>query len=64
MLQMVAAGRGVTALPDWLIEEYGAAMPIRALRLGEGIDESIHVGRREADADVDYLEGFVRIARS
>lgn len=63
MLQMVAAGRGVTALPDWLIEEYRATMPIRALRLGaEGIAKSIHVGMRQADGEIDYLAGFLDIA--
>ncbi len=63
MLRMVAAGRGVTALPDWLIEEYRADLPIRSLRLGaEGIAKSIHIGRRAGDAAVDYVEGFIRLA--
>ncbi len=63
MLQMVAAGRGVTALPDWLIDDYRATMPIRAVRLGEtGIAKSIHLGMRQAEAEIDYLEGFVEIA--
>ncbi len=65
MLQMVAAGRGVTALPDWLIAEYRASLPIRSLRLGpEGIGKSIHVGRRAEDATPDFVEGFLRLARS
>ncbi len=63
MLQMVAAGRGVTALPDWLIEEYRATMPIRALRLGPaGLPKSIHIGLRRGDADTDFIHGFLRIA--
>lgn len=63
MLQMVAAGRGVTALPDWLIEEYRATLPIRSLRLGAGgIAKSIHIGRRVADARVDYVDAFMRLA--
>jgi len=64
MLQMVAAGRGVTALPDWLLAEYAATMPIRALRLGpEGVRKSIFVGAREADMDLDYVQGFLGLAR-
>lgn len=63
MLQMVAAGRGVTALPDWLIEEYRASLPIRSLRLGrDGVAKSIHIGRRVGDARTDYVEGFLRLA--
>ena len=65
MLRMVAAGRGITALPDWLIEEYRAELPIRSLRLGPGaIAKSIHIGRRAGDAAVDYVEGFIRLAAS
>jgi len=64
MLQMVAAGRGVTALPDWLLAEYAATMPIRALRLGpEGVRKSIFVGAREADMDLDYVQGLLGLAR-
>lgn len=65
MLQMVAAGRGVTALPDWLIEEYRASLAIRSLRLGpEGVPKSIHIGRRTGDASVDYVEAFIDLAGS
>ncbi len=64
MLQMVAAGRGVTALPDWLLAEYAAFMPIRALRLGPaGVRKSIFVGAREADMDVACVQGFLDLAR-
>ena len=50
MLQMVAAGRGVSALPRWLVEEYAHQMPIIPVRLGrEGIDKQIFLGLRERD---------------
>lgn len=65
MLQMVAAGRGVTALPDWLIDEYRATLPIRSLRLGpEGLAKSIYIGRRAGDAAAEYLEAFIRLAEA
>lgn len=35
MLQLVAAGRGVSVLPDWLVIEEGADLPIRTVRLGK-----------------------------
>ncbi|MBW3198782.1 LysR family transcriptional regulator [Marinobacter nauticus] len=65
MLQMVAAGRGVSALPRWLVDDYARNMPIRALKLGQqGMPKQIFLGFRERDAEVDYLNAFVKLARS
>jgi LysR family transcriptional regulator for metE and metH len=65
MLQMVASGRGVAALPRWLVEEYAAHMPITAVRLGRrGISKQIFLGVRAADVDIDYLRAFVELART
>ncbi|SDW14509.1 transcriptional regulator, LysR family [Albimonas donghaensis] len=64
MLQMVAAGRGVAPLPDWLLTEARGGPPLVPLRLGpEGISKSIHVGYRTADAGVEFLSGFLDLAR-
>lgn len=64
LLQMVASGRGVTALPRWLVEEYANKMDIVAVRLGAaGIAKQIFLGTREADLDVDYLRAFIELAR-
>jgi LysR family transcriptional regulator for metE and metH len=63
MLQMVASGRGVTALPRWLVEEQAGKMDIVALRLGrKGIAKQIFLGFREAE-NIDYLNAFVELAR-
>ncbi|MBN3806168.1 LysR family transcriptional regulator [Paraburkholderia sp. Ac-20336] len=64
MLQMVASGRGVAALPRWLAEEYAGWMPITPLQLGrKGIAKQIFLGTREADDEIDYLAAFVKAAR-
>ena len=64
MLQMVASGRGITALPRWLVEEYADKMEVVPLRLGKkGIAKQIFLGIRESDADIDYLKAFVELAR-
>ncbi len=64
MLQMVASGRGVAALPRWLAEEYATRMDVVPVRLGaKGIAKQIHLGAREVDVDVDYLQAFVTFAR-
>ena len=65
LLQMVASGRGVTALPRWLVEEYAKKMKLVAVRLGRhGIAKQIFLGARKADIDIAYLKAFVEMARS
>ncbi|PAT00237.1 MAG: LysR family transcriptional regulator [Candidatus Dactylopiibacterium carminicum] len=65
MLQMVASGRGVAALPRWLVEEYAQKLDIAAVRLGQqGVPKQIFLGIREADADIDYVHAFVELARA
>lgn len=65
MLQMVASGRGVAALPRWLVAEYAEKLGIVAVRLGHaGIAKQIYLGIRETDTDTEYLRGFVALARN
>lgn len=65
ILQMVAANRGVTTLPQWLVQEYAQTMPLVPVRLGaEGIHKHIHLGRRVGDIDDGHLSLFVDLARS
>jgi LysR family transcriptional regulator for metE and metH len=65
MLQMVASGRGVAALPRWLVEQYAARLDIVPVRLGRaGIAKQIFLGVRETDAQIDYLKAFVELARA
>jgi len=64
MLQMVASGRGVAALPRWLVEEYAGKMNVTPVRLGpNGIAKQIFLGAREADGEIDYLKAFIDLAR-
>ena len=63
LLQMVAGGRGVAALPRWLVAEYAQKLPVTPVRLGpNGIPKQIFLGIREEDAGADYLDAFVRLA--
>lgn len=64
MLQMVASGRGVAALPRWLVLEYAEKMDVVPVQLGrQGIAKQIHLGARESDLETDYLRAFVEFAR-
>jgi LysR family transcriptional regulator, regulator for metE and metH len=65
MLQMVASGRGVAALPRWLVEEQAQKFDVAPVKLGrKGIAKQIFLGIREADADTDYVRAFINLARS
>jgi len=65
LLQMVAAGRGVCALPGWLIDEYSKTMPITSLRFGKmGFSKQIFVGIRKNEQHIDYLNDFIVQAKT
>lgn len=65
MLQMVACNRGVAALPRWLAEEYCQKLPLKTVRLGkDGINKHIYLGTRDGDANIEYLNAFIELART
>lgn len=65
LMQMVASGRGVAAMPRWLVEEYATRMDVVPVRLGaKGIPKQIYLGAREADTGIDYLQAFIELARN
>ncbi|MFP4552056.1 MAG: LysR substrate-binding domain-containing protein [Spirochaetales bacterium] len=62
MLALVRAGRGVTAIPDWLVPRLGNE--VRAYRLGrEGVHKELSVGVRDGDAEVPYIEAWTEQTR-
>ena len=64
ILQMVASGRGVAALPRWLVEEQAARVAVAPVRLGRrGMPKHIHLGLREADRATAYMGAFIELAR-
>jgi len=64
MLQMVETGRGVAALPKWLVAEYEQQLSVVPVRLGRhGIQKQIFLGLRVADTEIDYVSAFVKLAR-
>jgi LysR family transcriptional regulator, regulator for metE and metH len=64
IMQMVASGRGVAALPRWLAAEYAGKLDVVAIRLGRnGIAKQIFLGIREADSEIEYVRAFVDLAR-
>lgn len=65
ILQMVAANRGVAAMPKWLALEYAKTLPIVAIRLGnDGIHKHIHVGYRKHEQHNKHIETFIALAKA
>jgi len=65
ILQMVACGRGVGALPRWLVTEQQSRFDIAPVRLGKsGIAKQIYLGLRKKDLEIDYVKAFIEIAHA
>lgn len=64
MLQLVASGRGVAALPNWAIHEYLQRDYIAARPLGEkGVWCTLYAAIREDQQDSEFMVDFLRTAK-
>ena len=60
ILQMVAAGRGVTALPKWLIDESKESDLLACRSLGEqGVSKTLYLGHRKAQDVLGFVEDLL-----
>lgn len=63
ILQMVAAGRGVTALPKWLIEESKDYANLAYRSLGkQGVQKTLYLGYRKEDDPFQLVDAFIQLA--
>ena len=64
MLQMVESGRGVAALPRWLVEEVSERFQVAPVALGaKRVQKQIYLGIRDNEAEIDYIRAFLHLAR-
>lgn len=64
MMQLVASGRGVCALPNWALTEYLERDYVKALPLGkEGVWSTLYAAIREENLALPWMEDFIRTAR-
>ncbi|MCC5883717.1 MAG: LysR family transcriptional regulator [Halomonas sp.] len=64
MMQLVASGRGVCALPNWALTEYLERDYVKAVSLGEGgMWSTLYAAIREESRDQPWMEDFLRTAR-
>lgn len=63
MVQLVASGRGVAALPNWALTEYLANETIVAKKLGEsGLWATLYAAIREDQKETPFMEDFLATA--
>lgn len=64
LIQLVASGRGIAALPDWVVNEYEQKNWVVSRRLScvaeQGLRRTLYAGYRNEDKDKDYFEGFLK----
>ena len=63
LIQLVASGRGISALPDWVVNEYEQKGWVTSRRLdcvsSKGLRRTLYAGYRSEDKDKSYFEGFL-----
>lgn len=65
MVQLVASGRGVCALPDWAAQEYVQRGWVQTVPLGlHGVWRTLFAAVREEDAETAYVKDFLLTAKS
>lgn len=65
IVQLVASGHGVAALPSWAITQEVAAGSVRAVRIGEeGLHCKLYAAVRSDAASEPYVRAFFDVARA
>jgi LysR family transcriptional regulator for metE and metH len=64
LVQMVSAGLGVAALPNWAVSEFSRQGLITSKPLGEGLWRRLFAAVRNGEKDKHYLQAFFRTARA
>ncbi|MEB3752855.1 LysR family transcriptional regulator [Acinetobacter sp. MD2(2019)] len=64
LIQLVASGRGIAALPDWVVNEYEQKGWVTSRRLdcagSNGLRRTLYAGFRTEDKEKNYFEGFLK----
>ncbi|MCA1770633.1 MAG: LysR family transcriptional regulator [Halomonas sp.] len=64
MMQLVASGRGVCALPNWALTEYLERDYVKAVALGKkGVWSTLFAAIRDETRQAPWMEDFLRTAR-
>jgi LysR family transcriptional regulator for metE and metH len=65
ILMLVAAGRGVTVLPDWVLRDYHGKPDYVVKRITEhGLSKRMYAAIRDEDIAKPYMAHMIRLART
>ncbi len=65
ILQLVASGRGIAALPNWVLTEYLHKQYVAARPLGEqGMHGTLYAAMRKEDKQLAFMEAFLQSTRN
>ncbi|MBI9098959.1 MAG: LysR family transcriptional regulator [Spirochaetaceae bacterium] len=63
MVQLVAAGRGVSTFPDWLIKRYAEEFNVRGVPITkEGLKKKLYLVIRKEDRNIPFINSFIELA--
>lgn len=62
IIQLVASGRGVAALPSWALDEYKNLPGLKISSLEQGIWRTLYAGIRAEDRQIPYVNAFINQA--
>ncbi|ODS11243.1 LysR substrate-binding domain-containing protein [Vibrio scophthalmi] len=63
LVQMVSAGLGVAALPNWAISEFSRQGLISSVPLGDGLSRRLFAATRNSEKEKRYLQAFFTTAK-
>lgn len=63
LVQMVSAGLGVAALPNWAISEFSRQGLITSIPLGDGLQRRLFAATRNSEKNKRYLQAFFSTAK-
>lgn len=63
LVQMVSAGLGVAALPNWAISEFSRQGLINSVPLGNGLSRRLFAATRNSEKEKRYLQAFFTTAK-
>lgn len=63
LIQMVAAGMGIAALPHWVVESAEKQEVVATRPLGEGLWNRLYAAVRDGEQHQPIIEAFIRAAR-
>ncbi len=64
MLQMVASGRGVCVLPEWLADQSIKKMALTKIRIGTAaINKKLFIALRIRDKEIAYINQFITVGK-